>query len=103
MVLCKKCGNKSPASSMKLDLDEKKMICPGCIKNKKIHKEIEEEVFNKKDGAKKSALPVISPKEEENPAKVGHKCTSCGYKFTINKETGKPKNCPYCNARIMGF
>jgi len=101
MSLCKKCGNKAPASSMKLDLDEKKMICPECIKNKKLHKEIKEEVF-KKDDAKK-ILPALSPKEDEKPVKAGHKCASCGYKFMINTETGKPKNCPYCNARVMGI
>ena len=40
MVVCKKCGNKAAASSLKLDVDEKLMICPECVKNKKIHKEI---------------------------------------------------------------
>ena len=95
MVLCKKCGNKAPASSMKLDLDEKLMICPDCIKNKKIHKEIKEEVFHKKEERKEF--------EEQRPAKVGHKCSSCGYKFMIDPETRKPKNCPYCNSRVMSF
>ncbi len=93
MVLCKKCGNKAPVSSMKLDLDEKLMICPDCVKNKKIQKEINEEVFHKKE----------SKELEETPTKVGHKCTSCGYKFMINVETKMPRNCPYCNARVLSF
>ena len=96
MVLCKKCGNKVPASSLKLDLDEKKMICQDCIKNKGIHKEIEKEVFNKQDDSSK-------PFQEEKSSRIAHKCTSCGYKFKIDPETNKPKNCPYCNARVMGF
>ena len=96
MVLCKKCGNKVPASSLKLDLDEKKMICPDCIKNKGIHKEIEKEVFNKQDDSSK-------PFQEEKSSRIAHKCTSCGYKFKIDPETNKPKNCPYCNARVTGF
>jgi len=95
MVPCKKCGNKVPASSLKLDLDEKLMICPECIKNKKIHKEIKEEVFHKKEEAQSI--------QEEPKAKIAHKCTSCGYKFKIDIETKIPKNCPYCNARVMGF
>ena len=45
-VPCKKCGNKVPASQLKMDIDEGKMICPECIKNKVIHKEIQKEVFS---------------------------------------------------------
>ena len=94
MVPCKKCGNKVPAASLKLDLDEKKMICPDCIKNKRMHNEIREEVFHKK-GDK-----LV---EEEKSVKIAHKCTSCGYKFKIDPETKKPKNCPYCNVRVISF
>ena len=93
MVYCKKCGNKVPASSLKLDLDEKKMICPDCIKGKKIHKEIEKEAFHKEE-VKETAKETL---------KIAHKCTSCGYKFKIDAETKKPKNCPYCNARVLSF
>ena len=92
MVLCKKCGNKSPASAMKLDLDEGKIICPDCIKNKKIHKEIEKDIYHKDDSKQI---------DEEKIPKIAHKCTSCGYKFMINPETKVPRNCPYCNARVM--
>jgi len=95
MVLCKKCGNKVPASSLKLDLDEKKMICPDCIKSKGVHKEIEQEVFHKDVMPDKSA--------DEQIHKISHKCTSCGYKFKIDPETKKPRNCPYCNARVLSF
>ena len=118
-VLCKKCGNRAPASSMKLDLDEGKVICPDCIKNKKVHKEIQEEVLHKADNLKKQPQPalqarvdahkspsgqVFSPRvKEETSGKVGHKCASCGYNFMINSETRSPKNCPYCNARITSF
>ena len=94
MVPCKKCGNKVPASSLKLDIDEKMVICPDCVKNKGIHKEIEKDVFHKKEEK------VV---DEEKSTKIAHKCTSCGYKFRIDLETKKPKNCPYCNARVMSF
>jgi len=99
MVPCKKCGNKVTASSLKLDLDEGKVICPDCIKNKGIHKEIQQEVHHKAETPKfeKSAV------QEEKSNKVGHKCNSCGYKFMINVETKSPKYCPYCNARVMTF
>ncbi|MBI2649771.1 hypothetical protein HYX04_00480 [Candidatus Woesearchaeota archaeon] len=94
MVQCKKCGNRVPSSSLKLDIDERMVICPDCIKNKGIHKEIKEEVFHKKE---EKAV------EEEKTSKIAHKCTSCGYKFRIDSETKVPRNCPYCNARVMGF
>ena len=94
MVSCKKCGNKVPASSLKLDLDIGLMVCPDCIKNKHIHKEIEKEAFHKEN---------VKQVQEEKPDKIAHKCTSCGYKFKIDLETKKPKYCPYCNARVMGF
>ena len=94
MVSCKKCSNKVPASSLKLDFDLKLMVCPDCIKNKQIHKDIKEEIFHKKE--EKSI-------EEVKSTKIAHKCTSCGYNFKIDIETKIPRNCPYCNARVMSF
>lgn len=94
MVPCKKCHNKVPAYSLKLDLDEKLMICPDCVKNKGIHKEIEKEVFHKEE--EKEAEP-------EQTSRIAHKCGSCGYKFKIDSETRKPRNCPYCNTRVLSF
>ena len=110
MVPCKKCGNKAPASAMKLDLDEKLMICPDCIKNKKIHKQIEKEVFHKESqeqpqmqAHQQSQAFHQAPAQEERQSKIAHKCTSCNYKFKIDPETRTPKYCPYCNARVMGI
>ena len=100
MVPCRKCGNKVPASSLKLDIDERMVICPDCIKNKKIHKEIEKEAYHKADD-QQSATSKLS--EEETPRKIAHKCTSCGYKFKIDTETKIPRNCPYCNSRVLSF
>lgn len=95
MVACRKCGNKVPSSSLKLDIDEKMVICPDCIKNKAIHKEIKEEIFHKKEANEEL--------EGEKPVKIGHKCASCGYKFMVNAKTKVPRNCPYCNARVLSF
>jgi len=108
IVPCKCCSNKVPASSLKMDLDIGKMVCPDCIKNKRIHKEIEQEALHKTQAAQMqnaSSTPQITimrPEDQES-SKISHKCTSCGFKFKIDSETGKPKNCPYCNARVMGF
>ncbi len=97
MVLCRKCGNKSPSSSMKLDVDEKAFICPECIKNKSVRKEINKTVFHKKEDDVKEAEPR---KAKEDPDKIRHKCSSCGFKFRVNIDTKTPKNCPYCNSRV---
>ena len=94
MVLCKKCGAKSPSSSMKLDIDEGLVICPECVKGKNVQKEVQQ----------KAALKKEMPKaefEQEKSNKVGHKCSACGFKFRIDVDNKKPKNCPYCNARII--
>ena len=107
MVPCKGCSNKVPASSLKMDLDMGKMVCPDCIKNKKIHKEVEKEVFHKeqkenimiKSAEGQSHMQAAEPQS----GRVAHKCTSCGYKFKIDPETSKPKSCPYCNSRVMGY
>ena len=109
MVPCKSCNNKVPASSLKMDLDIGKMVCPDCIKNKKIHKEIEQEALHKKTAAhmqNPSSTPqvtIMRSSEEPKSSKIAHKCTSCGYKFKIDTETKTPKNCPYCNSRVMSY
>ena|SRR3989338_7462197 len=107
VVPCKGCNNKVPASSLKMDLDIGKMVCADCIKNKKIHREIEQEAFHKeqKEGLMVKSAEGQSHIQAEAPksSKVGHKCTSCGYKFKIDIETKIPKYCPYCNARVMGI
>ena len=106
-VMCKKCKNKAPASVMKLDLDERMMICPECVKNKKIHREIQEEAFHKEKAKvqqmQQNTATESYEKNEEKSNKVGHKCASCGYKFMINPEMRSPKSCPYCNSKILSF
>ena len=74
------------------------MICPECVKNKVIRKEIKEKIFQK--GLKTKEVKDIN---EERPSKMAHKCNSYGYTFRINLETKTPKNCPYCDKKILGF
>ena len=94
MVLCKKCGAKAPSSSMKLDIDEGLVICPECVKGKSAQKEVQQKAALKKEMPKTEI-------EQEKSIKVVHKCSACGFKFRIDVENKKPKNCPYCNARII--
>lgn len=92
IVICKKCGNKVPASSLRMDRDEKMLMCRSCTRNKEIHREIEKEVFGKKT-TKNEAI-------ENKPVKEMHKCANCSYSFRVNPETKVPKNCPYCNKDV---
>ena len=92
MVACKKCGNKAPASSMALDIDERIMVCPNCMKNRSIKKEIEKDIFGKRESGKAA--------KEESPSKESYKCKHCSYKFMVNPETRVPRTCPYCNKAI---
>jgi|SRR3989338_8714774 len=94
MVLCKKCGAKAPSSSMKLDIDEGLVICPECVKGKSVQKEIQQKAMPKREMPKTEF-------EQEKSNKVGHKCSACGFKFRVDVDNKKPKNCPYCNARII--
>ena len=108
MVPCKNCGNKVPASSLKMDLDFGKMVCQDCIKGKKVHKQIEEEALHKRTASQMqnpSSTPQMTVMHSEEPksSKIAHKCTSCGYKFKIDPETKTPKYCPYCNSRVMSY
>ena len=110
MVPCKGCSNKVPASSLKMDLDIGKMVCPDCVKNNKIHKEIEQEALHKIEKGEAMMKTVgnqpqmqTQPPHEPTPSRIAHKCTSCGYKFKIDPETRIPKNCPYCNSRVMSY
>src|SRR3989338_2108327 len=113
MVICKKCGGKSPSSVMKLDFDEKLIICPDCVKRKKIHKEVSETSSPKKETAQQAtpSRAQINPPSSKikntdsgnDALKSMHKCSYCGYKFAINVETKKPKNCPYCNNEVLSF
>ena len=91
MVLCKKCGAKAPSSSMKLDIDEGLVICPECVKGKNVQQK----------AALKKDVPKSADAEQEKSSRVGHKCSACGFKFRVDVENKKPKNCPYCNARII--
>ena len=103
MVICKKCGGKSPSSVMKLDLDEKLIICPDCVKRNKLHKEAAETSSPKKESQQQNTSKVRIPNQDSDTLKSMHKCSYCGYKFAINVETKKPKNCPYCNNEVLSF
>ena len=89
IVICKKCGNKVSSTSLKMDPDEKVMMCQNCLRNKQIHREIQQEF------GKRPQKPMF-----EKPVKVMHKCPSCNYSFRVNPETKVPKNCPYCNKLV---
>jgi rubrerythrin len=44
------------------------------------------------------ATPKETPKEKpkKQSEKARYKCGSCGYKFSISKDSTQTKRCPYC-------
>lgn len=97
MVSCRKCGSKTPAAQMKMDLDEKMMVCPNCLKLKK-NVEISRKIVS--EPAKEPVIEEKMVPESSSSSKIKHQCQSCGYAFNVNVETKTPKLCPYCGKPI---
>ena len=102
LVVCRKCGSKAPSSMMKLDVDEKMMICPNCIKTKQVPKKLSEVMSQQKE---EHTMTFSRPSRPgvESADKIKQKCKKCQFEFKLNLETKTPKYCPYCNAPVFGF
>ncbi len=99
LVVCRKCGGKSPSSVMKLDVDEKLMICPNCVKTKQLPRKLSEspqEVAQATISFSRPSKPGI-----ESGEKIKQKCKRCQFEFKVNLDTKTPKFCPYCNAPVF--
>lgn len=119
-VLCKKCGKYANSSDFVLDPVFKLMVCPSCVKDRKmrenIHNELdprkqkkpaeeqkpegwdsEDDYLNKAYNAKmKNAVQV----ERMEGDKVKYTCPKCKYKFTYDTAVKKPNMCPYCSMKV---
>src|SRR3989344_3458223 len=102
LVVCRKCGSKAPSSVMRLDVDEKLMICPNCVKTKQQPKKLSE-VLEPKDEEHTMQFSRPSRPGVESADKVKQKCKRCQFQFKVNTETKTPKYCPYCNAPVFSL
>ena len=115
MVSSRKCGAKTPSTLLKMDLDEKMMVCPNCLKAKKTlahDKKTDPDIVaahtpateSSRLGSARIGGPRISSIERrgETP-KVINICSACHYKYNFNPETQTPRNCPYCGKSPSAF
>lgn len=101
LVVCRKCGSKAPSSLMKLDVDERLMICPNCVKNKQQPRKLSDMMPTKEEHSMIFSKP--SKPSGEPSDKIKQKCKRCQFEFKLNLETKTPRYCPYCNAPVFGF
>ncbi|MFH0876097.1 MAG: hypothetical protein V1859_09240 [archaeon] len=120
-VKCRKCGRSASADSFVLDHVFKVMVCPSCVKDRKIKEQVHSEIKARKEEgmaasakeSEKHAVATTSPSQEKpsfivqkteekidldalGSDKVKAACNKCGYKFTYNVVTKTPALCPYC-------
>ena len=114
-VLCKKCGNKSPAETFQLDYNEAMMVCFSCFNKRgqkpEIKQQVKKEVTQKPAGGDSEDELLSRLVKEKNRSNPGHgkiervpgemyvkyTCSGCSYKFKYFPLHKKPRTCPYCN------
>ncbi len=102
MVKCRKCSTEWAAGQMKLDIDEKMVVCPSCLRAKKSAPQSQEKKPSSVQQPEQKPLFSQKPSEPlEKPAKEKRVCNHCGYKFIFNIDTGTPRNCPYCSKPVI--
>ncbi len=113
MVICRKCKNSVPSGIMRMDLDDKIMVCQTCLSDKKKSLSAKSSVTSpeKASGAAGSSAGFsrhgtvqAMAREPSSTAhardKQRYKCGKCHFAFNINVITAVPKNCPYCGKQV---
>ncbi len=79
LIMCRKCGRKSPVSQMRYDSNGKDLICINCL------------------GQRKIESPSIGKSvKKEGGETMKYFCPNCKYRFSRKKEVGFPGVCPFC-------
>jgi DNA-directed RNA polymerase subunit RPC12/RpoP len=119
-VKCKKCGRQAPANSFVLDAEDRMMICPNCIKDRRnkvvINKELQEkreeenrrpagwdaeDEYLEKTYRHKVDVAAGTRVERIDSEKVKYSCPHCKYRFVYNTVKKTPATCPYCSSPIF--
>jgi len=121
-VKCKKCGRMSKPEDFVLDAEYRMMVCPYCIKDRRMKADVYKELKEQKGQAQqvKEEKPPGWDKEDEylekahhakmrstvqvakiSEDKVQYKCPKCQYNFTYNTVKKTPTSCPYCGSDIF--
>lgn len=126
-VKCRNCGKSAKAEDFVLDHVYKMMVCPDCIKTRKLNEKVHDELKAQKDQKlkereeakqEKEPKPVGWDKEDEylkrvyerkaaekssvdikkiDDEKAIYKCPKCRYDFKYNLVRKTPVRCPFCD------
>lgn len=123
-VKCRQCGRYAKTNEFVLDHGYKMMVCPACVKDRRLREDVHREV-NAQKQAKKKVMEEVAEKpagwdhedeylqkahamkmkntvqvEHISGDKVKYKCPKCAYKFIYDLARKMPNGCPYCGMGI---
>lgn len=127
-VKCKQCGRLARPSEYVLDPVYRIMVCPMCVKDRRmreqIHREVDSQRLKKKkeqeelmkdkpagwdpdddaiNRAYKAKLSKTVQVEEISKDIVKYPCPKCKYSFRYNTAKRIPSKCPYCGAGVQSI
>ena len=126
-VKCRQCGRLAKTNEFVLDPVYRMMVCPYCVKDRKLREQVHSEVKaarDEKKKAKEGEMQELKPAgwDKEDDAlgkayaakmrntvkvdyvtddKVKYPCPKCKYKFIYDIERRMPRNCPYCGTGLQ--
>ncbi|PIN86039.1 hypothetical protein COV19_06825 [Candidatus Woesearchaeota archaeon CG10_big_fil_rev_8_21_14_0_10_44_13] len=125
-VKCRQCGRYAKTNEFVLDHGYKMMVCPACVKDRKLREDVHREVDAQRQAKKKEGMEEVAEKsagwdkEDEylnklhaakmkntvkveyvTDDKVKYTCAKCSYKFIYDMTRKMPPGCPYCGTGIM--
>lgn len=114
---CRRCGGEYFSDQLKLDLVYGMVVCPDCIRGRKVQEEVKKKRIEDKQKEQEAPpkpagwdeddmlLDKLAKQKERNktvsfiaPGKV--KCRKCSFKFNYDEFLNKPPSCPYCGLFI---
>jgi DNA-directed RNA polymerase subunit RPC12/RpoP len=119
-AVCKRCGKKAPVEQFVLDKDYKMVVCPICVKEKKLKEEAkineeakivevtdkpagwdkDDEYLEKAHNLREKMRPQFEKMDSE---RIRYICQKCRYKFVYNILKESPHMCPYCGTAVSGI
>lgn len=91
VVICVKCGNKTPFDRVKADINGKDWICSRCYELQHAKKSKYSANISAHD-LKRAIKPVLQTKENVQK-RIEVKCEKCGYSYYT---TNIPRLCSFC-------
>jgi len=124
-VKCKRCGQTAKSEEFTLDPVYKMMVCPNCVKERKMNAisakkkeqdavkaqqvaeqkkqqpagwDMEDVEINRAYSNKAAQQPIIEKIDDE---RMKYTCKKCKYSFTYYTLQKRPGRCPYCSTPVQ--